>query len=553
MSTNFLSVISQTKARIDTLSQQKTTVDQQIGQVTSDLGVANTELTGRQTELGNAETALSNFQVPEAADAPMREDFTTVDEDGNEVFDQAAFDAESAKYEASVRAHDEAVAQKQQLEADVTTKKGEVGAAQANCDGLEQTRQAKEGEQATIVDDLNEAMEELNIAEAQQAEAEAAAAQAAQEAAAAQEANAPTNSEAEQPEEEQHFKEVPVQNNKGWDHYAKMELEAELGRKPTQQEIRERSSVIKERNIKAGKVNEDGALFVGRGNTVLLRDEIDETKLQTEGEAVHAYHVGQARLAAEAEAKAKAEAEAKAMEEAQAQALNYIALSNQMISPVLSQGMQPGQGETSVIGKVGTGASAFGTALDIPMNTSLGKPMVMYTALGENIGSLPKGATNFVMHGGKAFGAIGTGVALADAAYGYYTGEYTGFEAGKKAVCAGADAVLAGCGPVGLAISAIGTENIVDEAIEQQEYKDKRIQTVISAFNGGSKREAAIALVQELYSNVGSPTLTGAVQRRLSQLVDIFSSDASQSFDRVYERYEKLMNDPEALRAALGI
>ena len=303
MGTNFLSVISQAKSRIDALNQQKAAVDQQIGQVTSDLGVANTELTGRQTELGNAETALSNFQVPEAADAPDRAAFTTVDEDGNEVFDQAAFDAENAKYEASVKAHDEAVAQKQQLEADVTNKKGEVDVAQANCDGLEQTRQAKADEQAVIVDDLNVAMEELRTAETQQAELEAAARTEAQDA-------VPDEPEEAQPEDEQHFKEVPVQNNKGWDHYAQMELEAELGRKPTQQEIRERSSEIKQRNIDAGKVNEKGSLVVGKDKTILLRDEIDETNLQTGEEAVQAYKDGQeylAKKAAEEEAAIEAE------------------------------------------------------------------------------------------------------------------------------------------------------------------------------------------------------------------------------------------------------
>ncbi|MBR2525614.1 hypothetical protein IKE67_04030 [bacterium] len=110
----------------------------------------------------------------------------------------------------------------------------------------------------------------------------------------------------EQPDEdnaddEEQFIEVPVQNNKGWDHYANMELEAELGRKPTQQEIRERSAEIKQRNIDAGKVNQKGDLVVGKDKTLLLRDEIDETKLQTGEEAVQAYKDGQEYLAKKAE------------------------------------------------------------------------------------------------------------------------------------------------------------------------------------------------------------------------------------------------------------
>lgn len=317
MGTNFLSVISQAKARIDSLNQQKTTVDQQIDQVSSDIGVATTTLEGQQEELSSAQNALANFQVPEAQDAPDRAAFTTTDEEGNEVFDQAGFDAENAAYEASVRAHDEAVAQRQQLEANVSASQSAVDASMATCAELEQTRQARTGEQATIVDDLNEAMEELNIAEAQQAEAEAAAAQAAQEAAAAQEANAPTNSEAEQPQEEQHFKEVPVQNNKGWQHYAKMELMAEHageeGYQPTAKELEARGEEIKQRNIEAGKVNKEGALFVGKDKTILLRDEIDETNLQTGEEAVQAYKDGQeylAKKAAEEEAALAAEIEA---------------------------------------------------------------------------------------------------------------------------------------------------------------------------------------------------------------------------------------------------
>lgn len=302
---DFLSVISQAKTRIDALNQQKSGVDVEIDKVSSDMGVASSDLDGKQSELSNAQVELSNFQIPETIDAPDRAAFTTTDEDGNEVFDQAAFDEENAKYEASVRAHDEAVAEKQRLESDVAAKQGEVDQAQSNVDQLGQTKQAKTEEQAVIVDDLNEAIEELRTAEAQQAEVEAEAAKVAEV-----ESPEEVAASADQtPEEEQHYKEVAVQNNKGWDHYAKMELEAELGRTPTQQEIRERSDEVKQRNIDAGKVNEKGALVVGRDKTVLLKDEVDETNLQTGEEAVQAYKDGQAYVA-EQEAKAQAEAEA---------------------------------------------------------------------------------------------------------------------------------------------------------------------------------------------------------------------------------------------------
>ncbi len=119
---------------------------------------------------------------------------------------------------------------------------------------------------------------------------------------------------------------VPVQNNKGWQYYAELELKAEHGGdanyKPTASEINEKANEIKNRNIENGNVNKKGDLVVGTPKNpkyVTLNGEIDTSGLQTTGDALKKYGQGQAILTKE-QAEAKAQAQAKLDEQKQAQA-----------------------------------------------------------------------------------------------------------------------------------------------------------------------------------------------------------------------------------------
>ena len=142
-------------------------------------------------------------------------------------------------------------------------------------------------------------------------EAEAAI-KAAEEAKAAEETKAPVT---ETPADMQ--VDVPVQNNKGWQYYAELELKAQHGNdpnyKPSDSELSAKADEIKQRNIKNGNVDKDGVLRVGdsRGaKYVTLHGDIDTSDLQTSEQALRRYNQGQAKLAREAaEARARAEEE----------------------------------------------------------------------------------------------------------------------------------------------------------------------------------------------------------------------------------------------------
>lgn len=116
---------------------------------------------------------------------------------------------------------------------------------------------------------------------------------------------------------------VPVQNNKGWEYYAKLELEAEHegeeGYKPSASELNAKAKEVKQRNIENGNVNKKGDLVIGTPQNpkyVTLSGDVDTSGLQSTDQALVKYNQGQEILAEEARAKAEAEAEAKAKEEA---------------------------------------------------------------------------------------------------------------------------------------------------------------------------------------------------------------------------------------------
>ncbi|MBR1680764.1 hypothetical protein IJ707_03125, partial [bacterium] len=89
--------------------------------------------------------------------------FTSIDsETGKEVFDQTAFDAENVRYQESVRAHDEAVLKKAELEAAVDAKTREVAGAETNYNDLIRIAQDKEAELAAIDSDMDMSMSEID-------------------------------------------------------------------------------------------------------------------------------------------------------------------------------------------------------------------------------------------------------------------------------------------------------------------------------------------------------------------------------------------------------
>lgn len=116
-----------------------------------------------------------------------------------------------------------------------------------------------------------------------------------------------------------------MQNNKGWEYYAKLELEAEHageeGYRPSAADLHARAGEIRQRNIDNGNVGKKGELRVGTPQNpkyVTLNGEIDTSELQSTEQALDKYNEGQEIIAeqkAKAEAEAAAKAEAKEAEE----------------------------------------------------------------------------------------------------------------------------------------------------------------------------------------------------------------------------------------------
>ena len=146
----------QKQAKVSSLNEKKSTVSGEVNTLNSDTSAAQVTLEGNQASLADATNALSNFTIPDIIDKPDRASFTNVDtETGEEVFDSAAYEAENEKYLASVRAHDEAVKQKEELERAVQQKTAEVSGAEAKVSDLTAATQAKEGELASVSSDID--------------------------------------------------------------------------------------------------------------------------------------------------------------------------------------------------------------------------------------------------------------------------------------------------------------------------------------------------------------------------------------------------------------
>ena len=314
----------QKQAQVASLNEKKNTVSGEVNTLNSDTSAAQVTLDGSQASLADATNALSNFTIPEIIDKPDRASFTSVDaETGEEVFDSAAFNAENEKYLASVRAHDEAVKQKEELERAVQQKTVEVSNAETKVSDLTATTQAKEGELVSIGNDINVSMSELEDLSSQISVLQAE--QAKKEEVPETEDVKKADTETETKPKEDITVDVPVQNNKGWEYYAKLELEAEHegeeGYKPTAAELNAKSKEIMQRNIENGNVNKKGDLVVGTPQDpkyVTLNGEIDVSGLQSTEQALVKYNQGQEILAEEARLKAEEEARIKAEKEQEA-------------------------------------------------------------------------------------------------------------------------------------------------------------------------------------------------------------------------------------------
>lgn len=317
----------QKQAKVASLNEKKNNVSGEVNTLNSDTSAAKVTLDGSQASLADATNALSNFTIPDIIDKPDRASFTSMDsQTGEEVFDSAAYEAENEKYLASVRAHDEAVKQKEELERSVQQKTAEVSGAEAKVSDLTAATQAKEGELVSIGNDINVSMSELedlssqiSVLQAEQVKKEEVPET--KDVKAAEDVEK-AEAEAETKPKEDITVDVPVQNNKGWEYYAKLELEAEHegeeGYKPTAAELNAKSKEIMQRNIENGNVNKKGDLVVGTPQDpkyVTLNGEIDVSGLQSTEQALVKYNQGQEILAEEARLKAEEEARVKAEKE----------------------------------------------------------------------------------------------------------------------------------------------------------------------------------------------------------------------------------------------
>jgi len=172
-------LLQQKQTKLQSFEQQKAAVEGELNALGADVSAAEVTLGDKKMSLSEAVVTLSNFTIPDVIDQPDRSAFTSVDaETGEEVFDEAAFNAENDRYLESVRVHDEAVKKKAELEAAVDAKTQEVAGAETSYTTLVQTAQSKENELAAIDDNMNISMseiedlnEQIRVAEQQEAAA----------------------------------------------------------------------------------------------------------------------------------------------------------------------------------------------------------------------------------------------------------------------------------------------------------------------------------------------------------------------------------------------
>ena len=476
---NSLSMLVQKKqAKLDSFAQQKQAVEDKLGSLSGDVSAAQVTVGDKQMALSEAVVTLSNFTIPEIIDKPDRASFTSVDaETGEEVFDSAAYEAENEKYLASVRAHDEAVKQKEELERAVQQKTAEVSGAEAKVSDLTAATQAKEGELASVSSDLDISMSELDGLSAQIKAIEHE--EQVKKTEASNETDEVTDTES-QPTKDVTV-DVPVQNNKGWEYYAKLELEAEHegeeGYKPTAAELNAKSKEIMKRNIENGNVNKKGDLVVGTPQDpkyVTLNGEIDVSGLQSTEQALVKYNQGQeilaeeARIKAEEEARVKAEKEQKEQEaaikkgqkEAEASLRKELSgMSEAEVRKMLSaQDMSDDEINKAIDEVMGDISKASTTASITKTNgQDIGK---MTGRLAKKYGA--KNAQKILGRicntAAKKAGKAVPGMNLAMASYGVYKVA----NGDMKGLYDIADVAVSYIPVVGTAVSLIGTENIVN-------------------------------------------------------------------------------------------
>lgn len=324
---NSLTMLYQRKqAQVASLGEKKSSVEGEVKTLNTDTSTAKTTLDNSKASLSDATEAHANFQVPDVIDKPDRASFTKLDEEtGEEVFDEASFNAENEKYLESVKAHDEAVKKKEELQLTVQQKTEEVSNAEASYNDLTSATQNKEQELTTVSNNIDVSMRELSDLDAQiqtlKQEEQVAKTESSKET--PNGVNNVANSEETEAKKDVTV-DVPVQNNKGWEYYAKLELDAEHegeeGYEPSALELNAKSKEVMQRNIKNGNVNKKGDLVVGTTKNpkyVTLNGGVDTSGLQSTDQALVKYNQGQKILAQEAADKAEAEAEAKAKIEAE--------------------------------------------------------------------------------------------------------------------------------------------------------------------------------------------------------------------------------------------
>ncbi len=468
----------QKQAKVSSLNEKKNNVSGEVNTLNSDTSAAQVTLEGNQASLADATNALSNFTIPDIIDKPDRASFTNVDtETGEEVFDSAAYEAENEKYLASVRAHDEAVKQKEELERAVQQKTAEVSGAEAKVSDLTAATQAKEGELASVSSDIDISMSELEDLSAQIKAIEHE--EQVKKTEASNETDEVTDTES-QPTKDVTV-DVPVQNNKGWEYYAKLELEAEHegeeGYKPTAAELNAKSKEIMKRNIENGNVNKKGDLVVGTPQDpkyVTLNGEIDTSGLQSTEQALVKYNQGQeilaeeARLKAEEEARVKAEKEQKEQEaaikkgkkEAEASLKKELSgMSEADVKKMLSAQDMSDDEINKAIDEVMGDISKASTSASITKATG--------QDIGKMTGRLAKkyGAKNaqkilgrICNTAAKKAGKAIPGMNVAMASYGVYKVA----NGDMKGLYDIADVAVSYIPVVGTAVSLIGTENIVN-------------------------------------------------------------------------------------------
>lgn len=157
---------------------------------------------------------------------------------------------------------------------------------------------------------------------------------------------------------------------------------------------------------------------------------------------------------------------------------------------------------------------------------------------------------------GKAAGFVGSAIDAGGAVADYARGTKTGTEAAEAVGWVAADVAASKLPLVGAIASTIGTENLTKEYLEHKKEfaKSSNTDTIKDAISNGEYGVATAGIVQQagdLLTGGAETIVLGAVERKITSVVEEFSPEAAQTIHNGWTKVETLARDPKALAGAV--